>query len=78
MKQAQVHSLLKKQLMRVASSTATEPLSKLVDLVNTVYEDNDRDRLRTERSMTLMIDELSEARAHRRDVREHPAGRHDD
>ena len=63
MKQAQVHSLLKKQLMRVASSTATEPLSKLVDLVNTVYEDNDRDRLRTERSMTLMIDELSEARA---------------
>lgn len=59
---SQVHSLLKKQLVRVASSNASDPLSKLVELVNTVYEDNDRDRLRSERSMTLMIDELSEAR----------------
>lgn len=57
------HSLLKKQLARAAANDPQESLAALIAMVNSVYEDNDRDRRRTERSMTLMIDELSEARA---------------
>jgi diguanylate cyclase (GGDEF)-like protein/PAS domain S-box-containing protein len=58
-----LHSLLKKQLARAQASDPQESLAALAAMVNSVYEDHDRDRRRTERSMTLMIDELSEARA---------------
>jgi diguanylate cyclase (GGDEF)-like protein len=55
-----VHRLFEKQLVRATDRTGSVDLPKLSKLVIGAYEDFDRDRLRTDRSISLMIEELDQ------------------
>lgn len=59
----QMHALLKDHLEQASSDNPAETIGALAALVNDAYEAFDRERARTERSMTTVIKELSEARA---------------
>jgi diguanylate cyclase (GGDEF)-like protein len=53
-----VHKLLAQQLVKATDEAGWVDLDKLCGLVVAAYEDIDRDRRRTDRSMSLMIEEL--------------------
>jgi diguanylate cyclase (GGDEF)-like protein/PAS domain S-box-containing protein len=58
-----VHKLIAKQLAKAKSPTTGEvDVSELVQLVSTAYEEADRDRQRTDRTISLMIDEIDRER----------------
>jgi diguanylate cyclase (GGDEF)-like protein len=53
-----VHKLLAQQIGKATDESGSVDLQKLSDLVAAAYEDFDRDRRRTDRSMSLMIEEI--------------------
>jgi len=53
-----VHKLLDKQLAKATDESGTLDTAKLLALVAAAYEEADRDRRRTDRSMSLMIEEI--------------------
>ncbi len=53
-----VHKLLAQQVAKATDETGSIDLEKLCSLVGAAYEESDRDRRRTDRSMSLMIDEI--------------------
>jgi diguanylate cyclase (GGDEF)-like protein len=53
-----VHRLFAKQVAKATDETGSVDLDKLSKLVVAAYEDFDRDRRRTDRSMSLMIEEI--------------------
>jgi len=53
-----VHKLFAKQLSKVSDATGAVDIARLGQLVSDAYEEFDRDRRRTDRSMSLMIEEL--------------------
>jgi diguanylate cyclase (GGDEF)-like protein len=53
-----VHRLLIQQIARAADAAGKADVDRLIDLVSRAYEEFDRDRRRTDRSMSLMIDEI--------------------
>ena len=53
-----MHRLLIQQIARAADGAGKADVDRLVDLVSRAYEEFDRDRRRTDRSMSLMIDEI--------------------
>ncbi len=53
-----MHKLLAQQLGKATGESGSVDLQKLCDLVTAAYEDFDRDRRRTDRSMSLMIEEI--------------------
>src|SRR5207244_3697468 len=52
--------LLAKQVARATLPDGTVDLTALVGLVSDAYDEGERDRLRTDRSIKLMIDELDQ------------------
>ena len=53
-----MHKLLAQQTAKAADQTGSVDLEKLCCLVSAAYEEFDRDRRRTDRSMSLMIEEI--------------------
>jgi hypothetical protein len=53
-----VHKLFARQLAKATSPTGEVDLDELLKLVAAAYEQADRDRRRTDRSISLMIEEL--------------------
>jgi PAS domain S-box-containing protein len=53
-----VHRLVAKQIAKATDATGAVDMSKLVALVGGAYDEFDRDRRRTDRSMSLMIEEI--------------------
>ena len=53
-----MHKLLDKQLAKATDESGTLDTAKLLALVAAAYEEADRDRRRTDRSMSLMIEEI--------------------
>jgi len=53
-----VHKLLAQQLAKATDESGSVDHAKLTGLVTAAYEDFDRDRRRTDRSMSLMIEEI--------------------
>jgi diguanylate cyclase (GGDEF)-like protein len=53
-----VHKLLAQQVAKATDESGSLDLEKLRVLISAAYEDADRDRRRTDRSMSLMIEEL--------------------
>ena len=53
-----MHKLLAQQVAKATDETGSVDLDKLCELVIAAYEEFDRDRRRTDRSMSLMIEEL--------------------
>jgi diguanylate cyclase (GGDEF)-like protein len=53
-----VHRLILKQIAKATDATGAVDVNKLAVLVGSAYEEFDRDRRRTDRSMSLMIDEI--------------------
>ncbi len=53
-----MHRLVAKQIAKATDATGAVDLSKLVVLVGGAYDEFDRDRRRTDRSMSLMIEEI--------------------
>jgi len=58
-----VRKLFQRQLAKATSETGAIDVDLLADLVVAAYEEADRDRRRTERSIKLMTDELQQAHA---------------
>ncbi len=54
-----MHRLLEKQWAKSHGGLAEFDLGKLLGLVSATYEDMDRDRRRTDRSISLMVEELA-------------------
>ena len=59
-----MHKLFEKQLARAHRDPDHLDLQMLGELVSTAYEEADRDRQRTDRSMHLMIEELDQLNRH--------------
>jgi hypothetical protein len=55
-----MHKLIRKQLEKATAPTGMIDLGALTKLVSSAYEEADRDRIRTDRSMGLMIAELEQ------------------
>ena len=55
-----MHKLVTRQLAKASSSSGPVDLDLLVELVSGAYEQADQDRRRTDRSISLMIEELDE------------------
>jgi diguanylate cyclase (GGDEF)-like protein len=55
-----VHKLVTRQLAKASKTSGTMDLDLLVELVSGAYEQADQDRRRTDRSISLMIEELDE------------------
>ena len=55
-----MHKLLAQQVAKAADETGSVDLEKLFALVGAAYEDFDRDRRRTDRSISLMIEEIDQ------------------
>ena len=55
-----MHKLFQRQLDRATNAHGTVDIDRLRELVSSAYEDFDRDRRRTDRSISLMVDELDE------------------
>jgi diguanylate cyclase (GGDEF)-like protein len=53
-----VHKLLAQQIGKATDPSGAVDLDKLVSLVDVAYEEFDRDRRRTDRSISLMIEEI--------------------
>jgi diguanylate cyclase (GGDEF)-like protein len=53
-----VHRLVAKQIAKATDATGAVDLNKLAVLVGSAYDEFDRDRRRTDRSMSLMIEEI--------------------
>jgi diguanylate cyclase (GGDEF)-like protein len=53
-----VHKLLAQQVAKAKDEAGSVDLTKLCGLVAAAYEESDRDRRRTDRSMSLMIEEI--------------------
>jgi len=53
-----VHRLIFKQIAKATDATGAVDINKLAALVGSAYEEFDRDRRRTDRSMSLMIEEI--------------------
>jgi diguanylate cyclase (GGDEF)-like protein len=53
-----VHRLVAKQIAKATDAAGAVDMSKLVALVGGAYDEFDRDRRRTDRSMSLMIEEI--------------------
>ena len=53
-----MHRLVAKQIAKATDATGAVDMSKLVALVGGAYDEFDRDRRRTDRSMSLMIEEI--------------------
>ena len=53
-----MHKLLAKQLARVRKTTGEVDVDELLALVSEAYAENDRDRRRTDRSISLTVEEL--------------------
>jgi diguanylate cyclase (GGDEF)-like protein len=53
-----VHKLLAQQVAKATDEAGSVGLAKLCGLVAAAYEESDRDRRRTDRSMSLMIEEI--------------------
>jgi len=53
-----VHRLVAKQIAKATDATGAVDMSNLVALVGGAYDEFDRDRRRTDRSMSLMIEEI--------------------
>jgi PAS domain S-box-containing protein len=58
-----MHSLLAKQLAKSTKPGGEVDLKSLTALISATYREADRDRARMDRSMSLMIEELEQARA---------------
>jgi diguanylate cyclase (GGDEF)-like protein/PAS domain S-box-containing protein len=58
-----VRKLFQRQLAKATSKSGTVDLDALADLVVAAYEEADRDRRRTDRSVMLMAEELEQAHA---------------
>ena len=55
-----MHKLLAKQLVRATDAAGTLDVAALSELVSAAYDETDRDRRRTERSIALMVEELDQ------------------
>jgi diguanylate cyclase (GGDEF)-like protein len=55
-----MHKLLEKQLARARDAAGHVDIARLCESVSAAYEEADRDRQRTERSISLMIEELDQ------------------
>ena len=55
-----MHKLFARQLAKATASTGETDLNALGELVSAAYEEQDRDRERTDRSISLMVDELDQ------------------
>ncbi len=55
-----MHRLFARQLAKARNERGELDIDRLVELVVSAYEQFERDRIRTDRSMTLMIEELDE------------------
>jgi hypothetical protein len=55
-----VHKLFARQLAKARTTTGELDLTVLGDLVGAAYEEMERDRRRTDRSISLMVEELDE------------------
>ena len=53
-----MHKLFARQLAKATASTGEADLDALGEFVSAAYEEQDRDRERTDRSISLMVDEL--------------------
>jgi diguanylate cyclase (GGDEF)-like protein len=53
-----VHKLLAQQVAKATEASGAVDFDKLCNLIGAAYEESDRDRRRTDRSMSLMIEEL--------------------
>ena len=58
------HRLLNRQIRQATNSAGQLDLEQLLDLVSGAYSESDEDRIRTDRSITLMIEELDAANSH--------------
>ncbi|MGE0565303.1 MAG: PAS domain S-box protein [Pseudolabrys sp.] len=56
-----MHKLLQKQLARATDEHGEIELAKLTELVAAAYDEADRDRQRTDRSISLMIEEIEQS-----------------
>ena len=55
-----MHRLIDKQIARATDANGNVDIDRLAELVGGAYEEFDRDRRRTDRSMSLMIEEIDE------------------
>ncbi|MGB7035490.1 MAG: PAS-domain containing protein [Xanthobacteraceae bacterium] len=55
-----MHKLFAKQLAKATDRTGLVELPKLCNLVAAAYDEFDRDRTRTDRSISLMVEELDQ------------------
>src|SRR5918997_75847 len=55
-----MHKFLEKQLAKARDASGQVDVARLCELVGAAYEEADRDRQRTERSISLMIEELDQ------------------
>jgi len=53
-----VHRLIAKQIAKATDAAGAVDVDKLVELIGSAYDEFDRDRRRTDRSMSLMIEEV--------------------
>jgi diguanylate cyclase (GGDEF)-like protein len=53
-----VHRLIAKQIAKATDASGAVDIDKLVELIGSAYDEFDRDRRRTDRSMSLMIEEI--------------------
>jgi diguanylate cyclase (GGDEF)-like protein len=53
-----VHRLFAQQIAKATTEAGSTDLERLAELVSGAYEEHDRDRRRTDRSMSLMIEEI--------------------
>ncbi len=53
-----MHRLVIQQIARATDAAGNVDIDRFADLVSLAYDELDRDRRRTDRSMSLMIDEI--------------------
>jgi diguanylate cyclase (GGDEF)-like protein len=59
-----VHKLFAQQIVKATDESGSTDLERLADLVSGAYDEFDRDRRRTDRSMSLMIEEVDAIHRH--------------
>jgi diguanylate cyclase (GGDEF)-like protein len=62
------HKLLARQIAKAAAGREDVDLQRLLPMINAVYQDMDRDRLRTDRANTLMAEEVVALEKERRQL----------
>ena len=53
-----MHRLVAQQIAKATNAAGAVDIDRLAELVSNAYEEHDRDRRRTARSMSLMIEEI--------------------